>query len=149
MAGKFAYRSIFLALLVLISSTGMYVDAHFCQGKIKAVAIFKKAPGCKGMQENNSLSCSSKNQKSQGALNKKNCCKNNGLFAKQSVETEKSKSFTINQFARALGTDFYGFISILGNGLLFNNDFHERRIHPPPILNKEINFQVLFQVFRN
>lgn len=35
-----------LALLLLISTTGVAVNKHFCQNELKSVALFVKAKGC-------------------------------------------------------------------------------------------------------
>jgi hypothetical protein len=40
-----------LALLVLLSSTSFMVGMHFCQGKVKNIALFAKADGCEREQK--------------------------------------------------------------------------------------------------
>lgn len=39
-----------LALLVLVSSSSFMVGIHFCQGEIKNVSLFSKAPACEKEQ---------------------------------------------------------------------------------------------------
>ena len=49
-----AFRAIYsltLALLVLISSTSFQVCMHFCQGEVREIALFGKAPGCEKERE--------------------------------------------------------------------------------------------------
>lgn len=83
--------SLSLALLVLQSSTGILVDMHFCKGKFKTFALYKKAKSCHALPAKSNKKCLH-HLKANGHLpesfdvKKHNCCENSAFFNKNDIE---------------------------------------------------------------
>ncbi len=74
-------------LLFLVSSLGITINAHICQGKIKSIAFFQDAEQC-GMSSKG-VSC--ENTTHSNGINKTPCCKSlNGLGLNHYVTTHKT-----------------------------------------------------------
>lgn len=135
-----------LAVLVLLGSTGLMVDHHFCQGELQHSTLMKKAPSCHETQ-----SCHQSEIDTEKACCKKNsshkdeegCCDNESSFVQvdldypcfdlaEEVESSQMIAFS-NTGVRSLPT----LISI--TGVRFIN-----HIPPPRLLDP----QSFLQVFR-
>jgi len=65
-----------LAFLVFVTSTGLAVDVHYCQGHIKTVNVFGKAKGCSDL-EMIVRSCAHQDENTAGdTLGRRKCCEN-------------------------------------------------------------------------
>ena len=73
MSRSLTYRAIsmILALLVAISSTGMNLQLHYCQGHFAGIDLFADSGGCS--QKIGKKSCSKRADTNDS---KKNCCEN-------------------------------------------------------------------------
>ena len=69
---------------MLLSSTGVSVDFHVCQNKIKSFSIFGEAKKCSAMEKSNS--CSSQPQ--DHAVSKTKCCTNTSIHKSATLDTD-------------------------------------------------------------
>ncbi len=78
------FYSTFLALLMLISSTGFSVDIHYCQDSIAGISFFGKADCCKSKMQ--STSCHASKSVKVGIKNPKkdDCCHNESIVIEKS-----------------------------------------------------------------
>lgn len=74
-----------MLLLVTLSSNGVFLSAHFCQGSVTTFSIYTKAKGCDQCDITKFESEESCNEVS---LDKKKCCRNSYLFAKVNPVTD-------------------------------------------------------------
>lgn len=65
---------IILSVLVFISSTGLVIDAHYCRGELKSIALFAEATPCYQQQEGKKV-CPFHAKKSEHEEGEKGCCK--------------------------------------------------------------------------
>lgn len=86
MATRKSYRvfSLFMALLILVSSTGFSIDLHFCQGQLKSFSLWGDAKPCHGMEVPVAVCSLKKNTK-------KSCCQSKAIqqINKDIVDCEK------------------------------------------------------------
>ena len=72
--------ALILAFILLISSSGLSIDAHFCSGKVKRINFYGKAKTCKEVALNSKSCCSKKLNAQVSACSKgthdKGCCSN-------------------------------------------------------------------------
>lgn len=139
--------SVLFGLLILFSSTNIFIDVHYCQGKIESVAFFGKNASCKMMKkssEKKSLHCKHQvaKEKNSKKNSKKNCCNNEKLVLKKidNLTVSVIKHFKISN-------DSYTRIAYVVNNfsLQSNSYFQDIKIRPPPL--PKTNFQVSFQTF--
>lgn len=83
----YRYTALIMAFLLFLSTSGMTMDMHFCQGKLKRVNLFGKAKTCAEVAEcfkvcqskSNSKSAENKSCHSDGN-DHSGCCNNVGLL---------------------------------------------------------------------
>ncbi len=147
---KFSYRiiSLSMAFLLLLSSSGISMDVHFCQGKMKRANIFGKAKTCQEVNDclikcgKKVNSCSTEDTCSTDEEHK-NCCNNESFefdLDFDAAELIATKLISVNQqfltaftYTYVLGVDIVKIVTPFSNYI------------PPPL---EKNIAVLFQVFR-
>jgi hypothetical protein len=129
--------ALFLAVLVLVSSSFISVDTHYCCGKIVDSSIFGKADVC----EMDMVSCKTEN--TTGTILKDNCCYNSTVHKLGQV-FEKYNLINVNLKQFNFKPHFY-FTTI-------SNLFIEPKInsnyfkdYSPPLVTK--NILVLVQRF--
>jgi hypothetical protein len=82
-----AYRFIacLMAFLLLVSTSGLTMDMHFCEGHIKRINFIGKAQSCQELAQKMKSCCASKNSSKKiksSCLSKnhdKGCCNNNSI----------------------------------------------------------------------
>ena len=136
-----------MALLMLLSSTGFSMDAHYCQGQLKGVSFLGKAKSCHDIQATPSChktkkTCQHK-EENLSQEEKDNCCSN------ESIVVEKSDvDATSPQIASASDIQL-DFVAAFVAVYVFN--YHvEANVQPffqykPPIPDRDI--QILYQTF--
>lgn len=144
MAKKTLYKFLAtgLAAIILITSIGISIDVHFCQGKLKSFALIGKAKTCH--QKTSSIQCHNSKrifQKNNSkSICKKNCCKNSSFSFQNNLEktiTIESNILNHNVFCALV------FVFFLENKFVsFSNNFKN---YIPPLLNR--NIFVLIQSF--
>ena len=147
-----SYRIIncFLAALMLFTSLGLNVDMHFCQGTLKSISLFGKAPSCHQLATK--PSCHSA-EKSSCTANmtldnvkkscKKGCCNNKSQLIK--YEGDLIVSQTIVPTFHAFQFIIISIAEYLFNNISYvseNNKYHN---YKPPLLN--IDIPVFIQSF--
>lgn len=134
-----------LLMSFVVTTTGVNIDAHFCRGKLKSIALFKKAKTCSKKKEDKVVDFSND---SSNRLHKKSCCGYGNVYAKQILET-KSDFSVIH-------------LGVNNNALLSFNQFFEKRlgvvndcliagikIKPPDYVFISVSRTILYQIFRN
>ena len=92
-----------LSVLIFTTSAGLYVDIHFCSGKIKSFSLFGKAKNCYELASGSSTkSCLHNNHldtKPLGcSVEKKDCCTNNSLHFKSSnIQVTQNANIALSQ----------------------------------------------------
>lgn len=147
MENKISYRiiSLTMAFLLLLSSSGISMDVHFCQGKFKRANLLGKAKTCE--QVNDCLIKCGKEIKSCHSDGEdgdhKGCCENQSVQldldfdAADITPTDLSK--TQKQFLTA-----FTYTYVLN--LVPTKDKPKFTTYIPPPLEKDIS--ILFQIFR-
>jgi len=79
--------SIFFVVLVLVSTTGLAVDSHMCQGELKSIALFCEATECPNCPENK-LNKTDSDESLQ--IKKKSCCENHHSFFKSDFQCDNT-----------------------------------------------------------
>jgi len=147
---KTPYRilSLTLALVLLISSSGITMDMHFCEGNFKRASIFGKAKTCEQVSE--CMTKCGKETKACDSTSKcgsdgdhKGCCENETIdfdldYDASEIAATELRPIT-KQFDVALSRSFLSSVSSVRETLHFFN-------YIPPPLEKDI--AILFQVFR-
>lgn len=147
MENKFSYRitSLTMAFLLLVSSSGISMDVHFCQGKFKRANIFGKAKTCE--QVNDCLrkcgkeikSCHSDGQDG----DHKGCCENQSFELDFDFDAFDNTAADISTIQKQFLTAFtYTYVL----NLVPKKDNPKFTTYIPPPLEKDIT--ILFQVFR-
>lgn len=93
--------SIVCILLLLIATSHLAVNIHFCGGEISSISFFGKSKGCSG-------SCDSKT-----TIKEKSCCKNfaTTITTDDSTTSTSTFSFQTEQTAVALVPVMYTYIT--------------------------------------
>lgn len=137
--------SLTMAFLLLVSSSGISMDVHFCQGKFKRANIFGKAKTCE--QVNDCIRKCGKVIKSCHADGQdgdhKGCCENQSFELDFDFDAFDNSSADINTIQKQFLTTFtYTFVQ----NLVPKKGNPKFTTYIPPPLEKDIT--VLFQVFR-
>lgn len=134
-----------MVLLILISSTGVYVDGHFCQGKLKSIAFFTKAPGCAGMLQNTE-SCAVETD-SQPRVSKKQCCVNHSVYAKHLLEAKTRHKVELGSKLAFLTNFLYAFDNVFVTQT--NNwSYTTANDYIPPEAQSAVGYHILYRVLR-
>lgn len=145
MKGKHVYTSLLLRLLVLISSTGVYIDAHFCCGDLNSLAFYHEAESCFMKAKDVEFS---KIEKGKEKIHKKTCCGYGSVFAKQILETKDGLSVLNLNIAN---NPPLSFIPLFKNALPVVNNYFDTTINikPPEYVFIRVSRSILYQIFRN
>lgn len=141
--------AILLTTLILISSIGISLDMHYCQGQLKSIAFLGQAKSChtaKKMQNcHHKKDTSSKNKLTNKNDNSKdNCCQNEKLvITKSDFNTTNPQFVSFNNHQLTFITSFV--ISFICNYNQSINQSHYSKYIPPLPHNDVI---ILFQTFR-
>lgn len=93
--------AILLAVFLLITSTGIELNAHYCKTKLVSINIWNEAKSCSQSTETIGNQSSSNTETN---ISKQNCCGSKTVFNKANIESETltvslqspSEYFTIN-----------------------------------------------------
>jgi hypothetical protein len=141
--------SIFLSLIVLISSNGIAISTHFCGGKLKDLAFFGEAEKCKYYGLDSQYYCESfETQPSTRHfhLTKKSCCSGGESFFKLDIENLQNVGSVLSHVKIDLPILFRSyFFNDSDFGLSIN--FSTNNPNGPP-LPSLVSKRILYQVFR-
>ncbi len=136
--------SLSLAFLILFSSSGLTLDIHFCQGKMKRVNLFGKAKSCIEVSQSTKPCHSSSfaNISCGKDGDHKGCCKNKSLDLNLDFD---SGEININQLVdiktQLIGsTQAYQFINLSPTQKLLTYTHY----FPPPLIR---DIPIVFQTF--
>jgi hypothetical protein len=137
--------SLTLALLIFISSSGVSLDLHFCQGTFKSFSIYGKAKNCHKLSlEGDKKKPTCKHHSAKATQKEqKYCCKNHTFVIKRGKAD--ATSHVIHEYQ-----DFqFDYFNIPPNREIINIEIFEYLVvyvlHKPPLPKKD--YQVLFQTF--
>lgn len=139
--------AIFMALLMLLNSTGFALDMHYCQGNLKSISFFGEAKSCHEIQSRPSCHSTSKachhdkemlDQEEEDA-----CCHNEKVFIENSELEAIPAQVTINT---EMQSDFVvAYVAAhLFQGVL-ETDYQDFEKYKPPFPDRDI--QILYQTF--
>ena len=133
---------------MFVSSSGMSLDIHFCQGKVKRANFFGKAKTCEEVQSclmqcgQEPLSCHAKAE-GECVEGHKGCCNNKSFQLDFDFEAIDIFSEKLSELQEPFFTAFtYSYVL----NLVPSRDATSITKYLPPPLEKDI--AVLFQVFR-
>ena len=129
-----------LAFIVLVTSVGIALDFHMCQGELKSIGVFEEAIACSNMEFNSSCDSPSKSQND--ALSPEPCCKNSQFFSKLNIEKSEQAVFELKH-QNLLALNFESRVD--GNVFLSKIAFQAIPLFRPPPIEKD--FSTLFQTF--
>ena len=137
-----------MAFLLLLSSSAISMDVHFCQGKFKRANIFGKAKTCQEVNEcllkcgKEVKSCQSKSSCSTDGEHK-GCCNNESFQLDFDFDAFDVVSSDISKIQKQFLTAFtYTYVL----NLVPSKDVSKFNTYIPPPLEKDLS--ILFQVFR-
>ena len=139
--------AISMALLILLSSTGFAMDAHYCQDQFKGISFFGNSESCNDQPETSPCRKTKKSCQHQedglSQTEKDACCQN------ESIVLEKSDmDATIPQLATIQDIQL-NFVAAFVAVYIFNNhvdaDFQPFEPYKPPLPDRDV--QVLYQSF--
>lgn len=137
-----------MAFLVLLTSSGLSMDVHFCQGKFKRANIFGKAKTCQEVQDC-IIKCGKKVESSHTEIacskdgDHKGCCSNESFVLDLDLQSFEIIRAELNDIQKQFLTTFtYTYIL----NLVHVKDVSKFSSYIPPPIEKDT--AVLFQVFR-
>ena len=133
-----------MALLILVSSSGMSMDIHFCQDKIKRINLLGKAKSCSEISQelskcshhkSNAISCGMDGTH-------KGCCNNKSFDLDLDFDSGEiiAEGFTNTKIKFVQAAE----LSYLGTVIFLSRSGNYTDYHPPPL---ERDIAVLFQTF--
>lgn len=131
------FSSISLLFILLLTSIGLKVNTHVCQGSLKSIGLFVKAKACSTMGES---SCTNKSHAD--GFNRKPCCTDMSFMTP--VSKYETNQFTTSETKGITDKVFFKILAVLRTQsntpsmVMFKDD-------PPDIGNQ--NVQTMFQVF--
>ena len=136
-----------MSCLMLVSSTGISMDLHYCQGNLMGASFVGKAKSCQDKEA--SLACHKKKKscqhsKEELSQSEKDACCQNRTVQVEADETDKN----ITSFSPTDRQEFESvFVGIKGVTLIVNlsSKYSPQKYRPPPLTR---NLPVLLQVFR-
>lgn len=147
MEAHLKYGHILLAVIVLINTAGVSINKHYCNERLKSVALFVPAPNCHSkqshcdkshnLQVSNTDVCCSKN------LDARNCCNNQTVYLKSTIDFYYPTQDAL--IKKSIGS------AVLPSCTYFSGDpaiyplYGQYNYRPPPIVRL---LPILFQNFR-
>lgn len=136
--------SVAIAILLFISSSGLTMDMHFCQGDFQRLNLFGKAKTCAEVMQS-SKKCHSKTKGHQSCGidgEHKGCCDNKSFDLDMDFDSGEASPTVMTdaqiQFVKAYVSSY--FINLTSTPTLHNY----LKYYPPP-LKRDIS--ILFQTF--
>ncbi|NNE26898.1 MAG: hypothetical protein HKN09_08645 [Saprospiraceae bacterium] len=136
-----------MAFMVMISTSGLSMDAHFCSGKVKRISFYTKAKTCKEVAASKKSCCSNKRSTQLNAcsngLHDKGCCSNESIRLSADFDFIKViVADVVVQFPSAILELFSKNLS-----LNFNTYLNKKYLNFKPPLLQGISLSLL-QVYR-
>lgn len=134
---------------MLISSIGVSVDVHYCQGQIKSVAFFGKAKSChdnkvKQTCHHSKMARSNENDKKNDSNKKDDCCHNDKhTFEKSNVDAPNPEFSNLTNTQLKFVATYFVTLSERYHNKIVQNNYRE---YKPPLVERDI--LVFYQVFR-
>lgn len=148
MNSNMSYRIIAfsLAMLILLTSSGLTLDMHMCQGNLKSFSLFGKAKSCVELAQKKQCHKTKKSCHEQISSEKKTCkkgcCDNISTVIKLSTDLVEGQTALYSaqnlQFAAVFVYTYFGFTD-------YKPSPHYFQHYKPPLLNRDI--PVLIQSF--
>lgn len=135
-----AFSNITLAFLIFISSTGFWIEGHYCQEQNEKISLFSFFGSC--CDDEDQSSCSHDSQKEADHSEHGDCCKLSFSFHKSDLKP--------SVLSQDLSTSYELFavppscLPIVNSTIPRGHDLPLRIYVPPPILT---DYQAQFQVF--
>jgi len=126
-----------MALLIVISTSGVVISKHVCNGEVKNIAVFHKAESCEHIRKSTSMQCPiHQGMILQVTEDHNNCCSDTIELVKDDHPQIEAKSFEIPDFQWIIiSLILYPEInSTLSNESKLNDCY----LHLPPLINQEI-----------
>lgn len=136
----------FMALLMLLSSTGFSMDVHYCQDQLKGVSLIGKAKTCHDKPDSPAChkakkSCDHKNGTSK--VDEKNCCHNESIVIEKSVDEATNAQIAA---LTDLNLDFAAaFVAVYIYSFHIESDYQSFEDYKPPLPDRD--FQLIYQTF--
>jgi hypothetical protein len=83
--------ALLLAGLMLLSTLNLFIDAHYCKGELKSVALFGKAKSCHAPAREKSKQKICPNhppQQQESSFEKRNCCQNKSFHIDADIDEQ-------------------------------------------------------------
>jgi hypothetical protein len=137
--------SLFLALTIVLSTGGIAISKHLCNGEVKDVAVFHKADPCHHNEAVQLVKCPvHENMIIQSDRNSENCCSETSAYlnddepknTKTSTELSITAEFVI----------LYTFFHYIFNNYILDEQPDNTISEIPPLLNQDL--YILVNIFR-
>ncbi len=134
-----------LAMLLLLTSSGLTLDMHLCQGNLKSINLFGKAKSCVELAQKKQCHKATKSCHQQVDSEKKSCkkgcCENQSTSIKLSTDLVEAQTpfFSVHDLQ---------FVAVFVYAFELSNytiSTHLSKKYKPPLLNRDI--PVLIQSF--
>ena len=135
---------------MLVSSSGLLLNKHYCQGELRSVAVFAKPKTCHEVALGKMMpSCPMHQQMAEGdqAKEDKGCCDNRSAFLKitdQQVLPDVGQKVVAPVFFPVFAAPVAVLSSILPDGWLIARSSWAFDLPPP-----KVPLRILLQTFRN
>lgn len=133
----------FLACILFISTSGLLIQAHFCQNQLQSISLYLTSESC---HEADAPSCNSSAKtccQQKESTKSDNCCHNTTDFVKLDLD-----QYFFKDYSKEKNFDFVGFSDY--SKLQTTTSFFKNEIiflhYKPPLIDRDA--ASLFQVFR-
>ncbi|MEM6522329.1 MAG: hypothetical protein AAF693_01000 [Bacteroidota bacterium] len=115
----------FLALMLLMATTGVTINKHYCMGRLKSVSVFHEAKSCLA---------------DHGRVCPKNCCEYEQEECKVEDLNKVNHNYNFSQDVHLISTA--EFVVILDGLYAPNSDKPDYLNYKPPLIERNIPVQV-------
>lgn len=131
--------------MVLITSSGLTIDLHYCGGKLKSFSVFGKARTCTEMNGCwSSLRPNFPSQKGRNCLEKSGCCSNRMVYFKSDLHKKNDQIEDISE--KEANNDFSS-CSFSSEPAILLKTYDVLSLFGDPFLHSEEDLHVLYQSF--
>ena len=133
----YRYATFIFAFWLLLISSGIIIDFHYCQGEIKSIAFYNEAESCHDsengctLHQKSSSDSDSHCKKHDSDTDEDNCCHNKKQVVKLSVKYDIQKSPSLKGITFYPVVNLYLYSNII---IIFNNIKSVTKYYRPPPL---------------
>ncbi len=135
--------AIFLALMVLVSSTGFTINIHYCQENIAGITFISQSNCCKNRLEKKSCHSSKSTPLDEVVSPEKPCCHDESVIVEKSDLDAISANIAISQDFNQASVDTYVLLNVFYQ--TFQSEVQRFNYYKSPLPDRDI--QVLYQTF--